>query len=376
VRDDFTEVVKKTIAARVNYRCSRPDCAAPTSGPHVDPTKSLNIGVAAHITAASPGGPRYNPILTSDERKSANNAIWLCQNCGKLIDNDESRFTEVQIRQWKQRTEAEALIRIGKTAAQADPEQSDWSVEELIILIASAGNGEIFIHSTDETGSFIEAGRQHFFDMSDPSFAALYLDAFEQLCRRGLVRHEGGRLYVLNGKGFQIARALKQKESEAEQAASFAEETLRYKRARERWLGTEEGVRATRRELSILFRDLDQRSQKLNPETREFHITFTLASEWQCSLFDHINRYGISLTWNQRFANNLKEAKLTFLLFKGRGTSDLADILSTVYYDPDLDKNLRAGWRGRRGAKEFVTSNKLADTCLKCLFDHIARQKD
>src|SRR5687767_14358512 len=115
MRDDFANDVKKTMAARVNNRCSNPACRAQTSGPQVDPSKSLNVGVAAHITAASPDGPRYNPSLTQDERKHANNAIWLCQTCGKLIDNDQARFTEGEIRHWKARAEAEALAKIGKS---------------------------------------------------------------------------------------------------------------------------------------------------------------------------------------------------------------------------------------------------------------------
>ena len=123
-----------TVAARVNNRCSNPVCRAPTSGPQVDPAKALNVGVAAHITAASPDGPRYNSGLTSEERKHANNAIWLCQNCGKLIDNDQARFTTEEIRNWKISAEAEALERIGK-AVRPHSDTSDKkgrSLDELL----------------------------------------------------------------------------------------------------------------------------------------------------------------------------------------------------------------------------------------------------
>src|SRR5687768_14681764 len=109
MRDDFPEDVKRAVAARVGYRCSCPSCRALTTGPQVDPSKTLNVGVAAHITAASPGGPRYDPTFTSEERRHVNNAIWLCQNCGKLVDNDQTRFTEGELRLWKQTAEAEAL---------------------------------------------------------------------------------------------------------------------------------------------------------------------------------------------------------------------------------------------------------------------------
>jgi hypothetical protein len=212
MRDDFTEDVKRTIAARVGYRCSSPTCRAPTSGPQADPSKSLNVGVASHITAASPGGPRFDPALTPEERRHANNAIWLCQTCGKLVDNDKLRFTEEELRRWKQQAEGEALLRIGKTASTADPMQADWSEEELILLSACAEDGEIFVHDTNQTGKFIEAGRQHFYDESDPAVAALYMDALKSLRRRGLAELDGGSLYQLTGRGFKIARALKKQE--------------------------------------------------------------------------------------------------------------------------------------------------------------------
>jgi hypothetical protein len=143
VRDDFTIEVKRTVAARVNNRCSNPACRAPTSGPQVDPTKALNVGVAAHITAASPDGPRYNPGLTSDERRHANNAIWLCQNCGKLIDNDSERFSEREIRGWKENAEAEALSNIGKAVTNnAYPnvaaQERDSGAEELLARVRAA----------------------------------------------------------------------------------------------------------------------------------------------------------------------------------------------------------------------------------------------
>ena len=52
MRDDFPLPTKELLAERVAYRCSNPECRQVTSGPQKDPTKSVNIGVAAHITAA------------------------------------------------------------------------------------------------------------------------------------------------------------------------------------------------------------------------------------------------------------------------------------------------------------------------------------
>src|SRR5215470_11337313 len=117
MRDDFTEEVKRNLAARVNYLCSNPECCAQTAGPREDSARSVNIGVAAHITSAAPGGPRYNRLLSAEQRCHSDNGIWLCQNCAKMIDNDVLRFTETLLRTWKRRAEDHARNSLGKTAA-------------------------------------------------------------------------------------------------------------------------------------------------------------------------------------------------------------------------------------------------------------------
>jgi hypothetical protein len=76
----------------------------------------VNVGVAAHITAASSGGPRFDDSLGEKERRSAANGIWLCQNCAKLIDSDTPRFTTAVLAKWKADAESFARNRIGKTA--------------------------------------------------------------------------------------------------------------------------------------------------------------------------------------------------------------------------------------------------------------------
>lgn len=114
-RDDFAEAIKRTLAARPGNRCSRPDCRAPTSGPQVDESKALSVGVAAHISAAAPGGPRYDPNMSPEERSDISNGIHLCQTDAKLVDNDPARFTREVLLDWKRSAEREALAAIGRT---------------------------------------------------------------------------------------------------------------------------------------------------------------------------------------------------------------------------------------------------------------------
>ena len=70
--------------------------------------------MGAHITAAAIGGPRYDRDLTPEQRSSGNNAIWLCQNCAKLIDNDEVFYTAGLLRMWKGHSELAADMVVGK----------------------------------------------------------------------------------------------------------------------------------------------------------------------------------------------------------------------------------------------------------------------
>jgi hypothetical protein len=122
-RDRFTRATIEALADRAGNRCSNPKCREPTSGPCTDPTKAINIGMAAHITAASEGGPRYDPSLTSKRRGHPDNGTWLCQNCAKLIDNDPERYLEsdaidgegtirreVELQEWARPLFADLLI--------------------------------------------------------------------------------------------------------------------------------------------------------------------------------------------------------------------------------------------------------------------------
>src|SRR5215469_5107236 len=98
MRDDFASEVKRILAARVGNHCCRPECRALTSGP-------------------ASGGPRYDPSLSPEQRCHADNGIWLCQNCAKLVDNDVVQFPVEVLRAWKILAEHHARFTIGKIPA-------------------------------------------------------------------------------------------------------------------------------------------------------------------------------------------------------------------------------------------------------------------
>lgn len=108
-RDNFRQPVIRQIAQRAGYRCSSPSCLRPTIGPDGG-DNTASIGVAAHITAAAEGGPRYNQNLTTDERSAPENGIWLCQTCSRLIDVDLISYPIEKLREWKTLAEMRAYL--------------------------------------------------------------------------------------------------------------------------------------------------------------------------------------------------------------------------------------------------------------------------
>lgn len=110
-RDDFRAPEIRTISQRAGYRCSNQTCLRPTIGPD-GADESSSIGVAAHITAAAEGGPRYDPSLTAEERAAAENGIWLCQTCSRLVDVDITSHSVDKLREWKTLAEMRAYLGI------------------------------------------------------------------------------------------------------------------------------------------------------------------------------------------------------------------------------------------------------------------------
>ena len=123
-RDDFTSDTIQRAAKRVGYLCSCPTCRVPTTGPSQEGHGSVsNIGEAAHICAAAPGGPRFDPNMTSEERKGIENCIWLCRTHARLIDTDTITYTVELLKQWKKDAETYAaylLANGGKAEGKGD----------------------------------------------------------------------------------------------------------------------------------------------------------------------------------------------------------------------------------------------------------------
>ena len=112
------------LAQRVGFRCSRCGCA--TTGPSGEGGSSIRIGIAAHISAASVGGPRYDPDQTPEARRHFKNGIWVCGNCSKTVDDDTETYSVEVLQKLKKTAEARAREELALPVNRPEVEL-DWN---------------------------------------------------------------------------------------------------------------------------------------------------------------------------------------------------------------------------------------------------------
>jgi hypothetical protein len=188
VRDNFSKQTIAEIAKGVGYRCSNPDCARPTIGANAAQDGTINVGVAAHITAASQGGPRYDAALSSAERSGKNNGIWLCQNCGKLVDSDPDKFTVELISEWKRGAQnrafreliaphgpvqTEEAARVESIIVAENTSAPDSEFETLFAKVHAAASADVSAHKRSPiwSGSGVELTLRLYDDDNVPAFS-------------------------------------------------------------------------------------------------------------------------------------------------------------------------------------------------------------
>jgi hypothetical protein len=115
--NEFTRHTKYHLARSVNYMSSK--CGCPASGPKKGASTSMTIGKAAHISAAAPGGPRFDPSLAPERRRHYDNGIWMCSNHASLIDEDWLSYSGAELREMKRVAEERAAEALRRGAAVA-----------------------------------------------------------------------------------------------------------------------------------------------------------------------------------------------------------------------------------------------------------------
>ena len=73
---------------------------------------SYQYRCSSSYLCSSKNGPRYDETMSSEERKSSENGIWLCQSCAKMIDSDSVRYPKEVLQVWKQLAEQNAILEV------------------------------------------------------------------------------------------------------------------------------------------------------------------------------------------------------------------------------------------------------------------------
>ena len=144
-RDDFSEKTKLQLAKRAGWLCSDPLCRRPTIGSNSDGDGEINLGIAAHICAAAPQGPRYDSTMTPAQRKSAENGIWMCSLHGKAVDAKDSQFTAQRLREWKALAQKESMQRVLYGGVPQATVSRRTSLDELSSRLRTAAENDLAV---------------------------------------------------------------------------------------------------------------------------------------------------------------------------------------------------------------------------------------
>lgn len=96
--------LKRLFAASGN-RCAFLGCSAPI----VEDSGTVT-GIICHIKARAPGGPRYDPKQTEQDRHGFTNLVLMCARHSKLIDSEPKQFTPEVLTDMKETHERSGSI--------------------------------------------------------------------------------------------------------------------------------------------------------------------------------------------------------------------------------------------------------------------------
>ena len=86
----------RDLAIRSKNKCAFPGCDQSILNLY-----GVYVAELCHIEAAEPGGQRYNPAQSDEERRAPANLLFLCHQHHKETDN-EGRYPVVNLRKMKQ----------------------------------------------------------------------------------------------------------------------------------------------------------------------------------------------------------------------------------------------------------------------------------
>jgi hypothetical protein len=124
------KTIKRLFAVSGN-KCAFPNCSIPL----VDQGSGKVTGKICHIKARQPGGPRYDPNQTEEERHNFENLVLMCPIHHDVIDSDPISYTVERLSEIKAQHESKH---------QGGKEASDSVANQLLINIT----GNVISHGS------------------------------------------------------------------------------------------------------------------------------------------------------------------------------------------------------------------------------------
>lgn len=147
--------IKKLFALSMN-QCAFPDCIN-----SIFSVSDEMIGEVCHIHARQPGGPRFNPLQSEEERHGFSNLVLLCRNHHKVVDDNPDKYTADWLRQIKRAQEAIG----GNELSQHEAKLARRLLDSLVEAIKSDSRPTTTINQTAKGKSVTQvAGDYHHYE--------------------------------------------------------------------------------------------------------------------------------------------------------------------------------------------------------------------
>ena len=100
------------------FAYSQNGCAFPQCDATIVEGSGTITGIISHIKARRPGGPRYDPHQTAEERHGFANLVLMCGRHAKIIDSDPRQYTVDLLQEIKAIHERDRLCELSRVDAE------------------------------------------------------------------------------------------------------------------------------------------------------------------------------------------------------------------------------------------------------------------
>jgi hypothetical protein len=136
-------ITQRKLGILSGNECAFPSCRAPI----LDTDHHVIVGQVCHIKAKSPGGPRYDPDQSAEERDGFDNLMLMCAAHNKIIDDPSSAVAFPVEMLWEFKQQHETRLRntvVNKEVIQElisklfdIPIQIQWEPASLVPVVES-----------------------------------------------------------------------------------------------------------------------------------------------------------------------------------------------------------------------------------------------